>query len=205
MTTSSSSLNCRDPRFSDTVLLTRYVEVEHKRGTIDRVMWVWVVVIVALAGGVVAVAVGRGGSMSEVYDDRPDASVPSGRPLTSDDLRDVRFSTAVRGYRMDEVDALLSRIRADLIARESAPPDETVQVVDPAGAHRAADRDARAVSPDATDAGVVEAVDPSAAGSSPPTAEDGASAPATPAAAPSLPNRRLRDRPGEPPLDHEQS
>jgi DivIVA domain-containing protein len=101
-----------------------------KRGTIDRVMWVWVVVIVALAGGVAAVAVGRGGSLSEVYDDRPDASVPSGRPLTADDLRDVRFSTAVRGYRMDEVDALLARVRADMIARESAPPDEQVHVVD---------------------------------------------------------------------------
>ena len=85
-------------------------------------MWVWVVVIVALTGGVVAVAVGRGGSMSEAYDDRPDAAVPSGRPLRSDDLRDVRFSTAVRGYRMDEVDALLARIRADMIARESGSP-----------------------------------------------------------------------------------
>jgi DivIVA domain-containing protein len=101
-----------------------------KRGTIDRVMWVWVVVIVALAGGVAAIAVGRGGSLSEVYDDRPDAAVPSGRPLTADDLRDVRFSTAVRGYRMDEVDALLARIRADMIARESAPSDEQVHVVD---------------------------------------------------------------------------
>jgi len=92
-------------------------------------MWVWVVVIVALAGGVVAVAVGRGGSMSEVYDDRPDATVPAGRPLTSEDLRDIRFSTAVRGYRMDEVDALLARVRADLIARETAPPGEEVRVV----------------------------------------------------------------------------
>jgi DivIVA domain-containing protein len=100
-----------------------------KRGTIDRVMWVWVLVIVALTGGVVAVAVGRGGSMSEVYDDRPDATLPSGRPLTSDDVRDVRFSTAVRGYRMDEVDALLARVRADLMARESASPDEEVHVV----------------------------------------------------------------------------
>jgi DivIVA domain-containing protein len=83
-------------------------------------MWVWVIVIVALTGGVVAVAVGRGGSMAEAHEDRPDAAVPSGRPLTSDDLRDVRLSTAVRGYRMDEVDALLARIRADMIAREAA-------------------------------------------------------------------------------------
>jgi DivIVA domain-containing protein len=106
------------------------VVVEPKRGTIDGVMWLWVIVIVALTGGVVAVAVGRGGAMSEAYDDRPDAAVPSGRPLTSDDLRDVRFSTAVRGYRMDEVDALLARLRADMISRESIPPDEDVRVFD---------------------------------------------------------------------------
>jgi DivIVA domain-containing protein len=93
-------------------------------------MWVWAVVIVVLTGAVVAVAVGRGGAMSEVYDDRPDAALPSGRPLTSDDLRDLRFSTAVRGYRMDEVDALLARLRADMISRESIPPDEDVRVFD---------------------------------------------------------------------------
>ena len=90
-------------------------------------MWVWVVLIVALTGAVVAVAVGRGGTLSEVYDDRPDAALPSGRALTSDDLRDVRFSTAVRGYRMDEVDAFIDRVRADLIARESTPADESVE------------------------------------------------------------------------------
>jgi DivIVA domain-containing protein len=112
--------------------------VEPKRGTIDRVMWVWVVVIVALTGGVVAVAVGRGGSMSDAYDDRPDTAIPSGRPLTSDDLREVRFSTAVRGYRMDEVDGLLARLRADLIAREAVPPDEEVRVVDAGSAHHVA-------------------------------------------------------------------
>jgi DivIVA domain-containing protein len=107
-------------------------------------MWVWVVVIVALTGGVVAVAVGRGGTMSEAYDDRPDAAVPSGRPLRADDLRDVRFSTAVRGYRMDEVDALLARIRADMIAREASSPsvDEPSQddaTVDPQPTDASAD------------------------------------------------------------------
>lgn len=94
-----------------------------KRGTIDPVIWVWVVVIVLIAGAVVVVAVGRGGELAPVYDDRPDVTIPSGRPLTSDDLRDVRFTTAVRGYRMDEVDALLARVRADLLARESRDAD----------------------------------------------------------------------------------
>ena len=89
-------------------------------------IWVWVVVIVVLVGAVVVVAVGRGGTMAEVYDDRPDTVVPAGRPLTADDIREVRFTTAVRGYRMDEVDAFLARLSADLLAREAPeePPDK---------------------------------------------------------------------------------
>ncbi|MBA2446193.1 MAG: DivIVA domain-containing protein [Nocardioidaceae bacterium] len=80
--------------------------------------WVWIVVIVLVIGGLSVVLVGRGESMAEVYDDRPDSTIPTGRPLTADDVRDVRFSTALRGYRMDEVDALLSRLQADLLARD---------------------------------------------------------------------------------------
>ncbi|MBA3266419.1 MAG: DivIVA domain-containing protein [Nocardioidaceae bacterium] len=80
--------------------------------------WVWVVVIVVVIGALSVVLVSRGETMAEVYDDRPDSTIPVGRPLTADDLRDIRFSTAVRGYRMDEVDALLSRLRADLLARD---------------------------------------------------------------------------------------
>ena len=82
-------------------------------------VWLWVLVIVVLIGALAVLLVGSEDSMAEVYDDRPDLTVPIGRPLHSDDLLDVRFSTAVRGYRMDEVDALLARVRADLLARES--------------------------------------------------------------------------------------
>lgn len=98
---------------------TRYRGTVPPRGTIGRVVWLWVLVIVVLIGAVAVLLVGSGDSMAEVYDDRPDLPVPIGRPLHSDDLLDVRFSTAVRGYRMDEVDALLARVRADLLARES--------------------------------------------------------------------------------------
>jgi DivIVA domain-containing protein len=84
------------------------------------VIWLWVVAIVAVVGAVTVVAVGSGGALGEVYEDRPDRTIPVGRPLRSDDLRDVTFTTAVRGYRMDEVDALLARVRADLLAREAA-------------------------------------------------------------------------------------
>jgi DivIVA domain-containing protein len=90
-----------------------------KRGTICVVIWLWVVVLVVVLGTVAILAAGRdNNAMGEVYEDRPDRGIPTGRPLTSDDLDAVRFSTAVRGYRMDEVDALIDRMRADLMARE---------------------------------------------------------------------------------------
>ena len=84
-------------------------------------MWFFAVVVVAVMGGVAVVATGRGGSMAEAYDDRPDALVPVDGPLVSSDLRRVSFSTAFRGYRMSEVDALLDRLAAEM---EPAPrPD----------------------------------------------------------------------------------
>ncbi|SFB77263.1 DivIVA domain-containing protein [Nocardioides terrae] len=86
-------------------------------------IWVFGIVIVLVLGGVAAVAAGRGEPMSEAYDDRPDALVPADRPLTAADLRSVRFSVALRGYRMSEVDALLARLGAELeAAREVADP-----------------------------------------------------------------------------------
>jgi len=78
--------------------------------------WFFAVLIVLLMGAVAVVAAGRGGSMAEVYDDRPDARVQAEGPLTADDLRRVRFTTALRGYRMSEVDALLERLAIELEA-----------------------------------------------------------------------------------------
>jgi DivIVA domain-containing protein len=42
-------------------------------------------------------------------------------PLSARDLRTVRFTTAFRGYRMSEVDALLDRLALEM---EPAPDDE---------------------------------------------------------------------------------
>lgn len=81
-------------------------------------LWFWVIVLVALIGAIAVVAAGRGDSMVEPYDDRPDVRLPPGRPLTADDLHAVRLNTGVRGYRMDEVDALLARIEAEMLDRE---------------------------------------------------------------------------------------
>ncbi len=88
-----------------------------KRGTIVVVVWVWVVVLVAIIGAIAVVAIGRDDVMADVYDERPDTTIPTGRPLTAADVRAVRFTTGLRGYRMDEVDALLARFEADLAAR----------------------------------------------------------------------------------------
>ena len=102
--------------------------------------WFFAFLIVALMGAVAVVAAGRGGSMVEVYDDRPDSRVQADRPLSADDVRRERFSTAFRGYRMSEVDALLDRLalERDEAARaeraEPAPPQPaTPQVPEDGG------------------------------------------------------------------------
>ena len=77
-------------------------------------MWFFAVLIVLAIGGIAVVAAGVGAPLAHEYDDRPDAVVPAGRALTGADLKAVRFSTAVRGYRASEVDALLDRLAAQL-------------------------------------------------------------------------------------------
>ncbi|MGH3371868.1 MAG: DivIVA domain-containing protein [Nocardioidaceae bacterium] len=86
--------------------------------------WFFAVLVVLLMGAVAVVAAGRGGHMAEVYDDRPDARVPADGPLTGDYIRRVRFSTALRGYRMSEVDALLDRLATELEEAQHRDPDQ---------------------------------------------------------------------------------
>jgi DivIVA domain-containing protein len=76
-------------------------------------MWLFAVLVVLAMGGVAMFAAGRGAPLAPAYDDRPDALVPSDRPLGPEDLRRVRFSIAFRGYRMSEVDALLDRLATE--------------------------------------------------------------------------------------------
>jgi DivIVA domain-containing protein len=63
--------------------------------------------------------------MAPEYDDRPDAVVPADGPLTAEDLRRIRFSTVVRGYRASEVDALLNRLAAQLGESPEQTPEES--------------------------------------------------------------------------------
>ncbi len=83
--------------------------------------WLFAVLVVLAIGGIAVVAAGRGGSLAREYDDRPEVSLPDGRPLVGEDLREIRFSTAVRGYRASEVDALLERLALELDRRPPGP------------------------------------------------------------------------------------
>jgi DivIVA domain-containing protein len=76
--------------------------------------WFFAVLIVLVMGAVAMVASGRGGSMGPAYDDRADVRLPADGPVTGDDLRALRFNTAVRGYRASEVDALIERLANEL-------------------------------------------------------------------------------------------
>lgn len=87
--------------------------------------WFFAVLVVLLLGAIAVVAAGRGGSMAEVYDDRRDVRVQAEGPLDGEDLRRVRFTTAFRGYRMSEVDALLERLARELDeARQEKRPEQ---------------------------------------------------------------------------------
>ncbi|MEI7057604.1 DivIVA domain-containing protein [Nocardioides sp. CCNWLW239] len=81
--------------------------------------WIFAALIVLVLGGVALVAAGAGAPMGEEYGDRPDALVPRDRVLEAADLRRVRFSVTLRGYRMDEVDALIARLAEEAEWRES--------------------------------------------------------------------------------------
>lgn len=81
--------------------------------------WVFTALALAVVTAVAMVAVGRLGGLAPAVPDRPDVRVPAGRPLGAADLREVQFSVAVRGYRMDEVDALLARLAEEMTARDA--------------------------------------------------------------------------------------
>ncbi|QCC76679.1 DivIVA domain-containing protein [Nocardioides daphniae] len=80
-------------------------------------MWVFAILVGLVLGVVATVAAGRVGFLPPV-ETRLGATPPDA-PLEPRDLRDVRFSLAVRGYRMDEVDALLDRLAAEWEQRDA--------------------------------------------------------------------------------------
>jgi len=97
--------------------------------------WLWVAVVVAVLGVVIAMVVGRigGGAMPEVAPDRPAAQLSSA-PLTDADLAGIQFTQTLRGYAMDEVDDFIERLRGELSSRPrlDAFPAPTVAPAGPA-------------------------------------------------------------------------
>jgi DivIVA domain-containing protein len=74
--------------------------------------------IMAVVAVVAAVAAGRiAGGLDAPASSLPGRGLPEG-PLTGPELDRVRFSPALRGYRMDEVDDVLDRLTEELRRRD---------------------------------------------------------------------------------------
>jgi DivIVA domain-containing protein len=93
------------------------------------VIWVFFIAIgVLLIGGFAALVVGRVG-----YDPLSEATTTQADPVLSEELgagevAAVRFDTALRGYRMDQVDAVLDRLQARIAELEAG--DQHVEAED---------------------------------------------------------------------------
>lgn len=72
------------------------------------VLTVGVVGALLFLGG--SVLLGRGETQPPADPDRSPLQLPEDRPLAADDVRGVRMSVTVRGYRMTEVDWLLEQL-----------------------------------------------------------------------------------------------
>lgn len=92
--------------------------------------WFFAVLLVGVIGAVAVVFAHGGGGMRPVATDRHDLGVPPEGPLSGAQLRQVRLNTAVRGYRADEVDALLERLADQL---DQADPPARRDQADPPG------------------------------------------------------------------------
>jgi DivIVA domain-containing protein len=78
-----------------------------------------IVLAAVVVFGVAAVAVGRGGSITHFAPDWPGRKLPEDRTLRADDVTHARFSIALRGYRMSEVDAALDRLAVEIAERDA--------------------------------------------------------------------------------------
>lgn len=83
-------------------------------------IWVFFIAVgILLIGGFAALIVGRVG-----YDPLSEATTTQAGPVLSEDfgageIAAVRFDTALRGYRMDQVDAVLDRLQTRIAELEA--------------------------------------------------------------------------------------
>lgn len=77
---------------------------------------------VLLVGGllflVASLLLGRGETQPPAELDRSPVELPADRPVSADDIRALRISVALRGYRMTEVDWLLEQFAGTLDERD---------------------------------------------------------------------------------------
>ena len=84
---------------------------------------VWIVVVLVAVVVVVATAAVVTGRvsvdpMAEPVTSTPEPGLPEGR-IRAEDVGDVRFATALRGYRMDQVDDVLDRLQGRIAELEA--------------------------------------------------------------------------------------
>ncbi|MGB9376621.1 MAG: DivIVA domain-containing protein [Mycobacteriales bacterium] len=84
---------------------------------------VWVMTAFTVAAALFAVTLvigGRTDLMAEMPPDAAPQALPVDRPVRAADVAATRFDRALRGYRMDQVDAVLDRLTAELANRDEA-------------------------------------------------------------------------------------
>lgn len=96
-------------------------------------MSIWIVLgmCAAVIVIVIAVSVGVGairGGLEPPVQSRPVLTIP--RDVQPADIDALRFSLAFRGYRMDEVDAVLARLRGRITDQETALVDQNAALAD---------------------------------------------------------------------------
>jgi DivIVA domain-containing protein len=70
--------------------------------------------VLAVIGAIAVVAAGRGGGLEDAEPERsPFGALPDGEPARGA-VDGLRFTLALRGYRMDEVDDVLDRLATEL-------------------------------------------------------------------------------------------
>ena len=79
---------------------------------------VGVVVVAALLFLGASLLMGRGETQPPAEPDRSPVELPVDRPVDGDDVRALRMSVAVRGYRMTEVDWLLDQLAQTIDERD---------------------------------------------------------------------------------------
>ena len=80
------------------------------------VLGVLVVAVLLFLGA--SALLGRGETQPPADIERSPVELPEGRPVTGDDVRELRIPVAVRGYRMTEVDWLLEQFADALDERD---------------------------------------------------------------------------------------